>query len=864
MHLPRSIAKATTIAAVLMVASFAFMAIPIQAQDEELEAHGGTGGALTGGPPPAGATWNTTVRMIAYMSVGPSPVGVGQLVTVNIWTSPAPGAGRARTGYTVTITKPDGTTSKVGPINSYVADGTSWFSYVPDTVGTYTFKFDAPGDYYPAGRYQNGVLMTNNSGSLYDSAYYQPSSTENQQIDVQSNFVMSWPPSPLPTDYWTRPVIANFREWAQIMGDYPWYGPGGGINWPADTNPYWSSQQRFTPYVQGPTSAHVVWRRMGIMSGIIGGDFGRESIGGMGGGIQTLPSPGVPNIIYNGRCYQTVTKIMPVLINGTYYNQPASVWECYDLRTGQVYWDIQGAAAPSAIEYTEGNKAVAGGEAQATTTVALIGISGSRLYRYNALTGAVSMNISIAPLSSATYYMNGYALSVQSMGAGQYRLINWTTIGTTSSLSNRIISNITWPWSSIPSTTDFNAGIAATVSGITQSGARVGLSVQGASLKTGASLWNSTVMDEPQYSGSCQVADHGKVAVLSSRGYWIAWDLYTGNLAWKGQVMDYPWGATAFGAYSVQSAYGLFYWEAYDGIYAYNWTNGKIAWHFKSPALYQFDSNYYDNGTAQNPFDQGAVVAGGMIYSYNNEHSAISPIARGWKMFGVNATTGEGVWNITVPGTCGPIQDGYMVGDSFYDGCLYVFGKGRSETTITAPLTAITLGQSAVITGTVMDKSPGDLGSYQNPTARTDFPQKVPCVSKESMQTYMDYLYMQIPIPSGYKVTGVPVSIDAIDATGNSVHIADVTSDFSGSFGYMWKPTKAGEYKVTATFAGDDSYGSSFAGTTVGVVEAPQATEPPTTSTTVTPIDPVPYILGVGIAIIIAVVIATVLILRKR
>ena len=122
---------------------------------------------------------------------------------------------------------------------------------------------------------------------------------------------------------------------------------------------------------------------------------------------------------------------------------------------------------------------------------------------------------------------------------------------------------------------------------------------------------------------------------------------------------------------------------------------------------------------------------------------------------------------------------------------------------------------------------------------------------------------MQMPIPSGYKVTGVPVSIDAIDPTGNFVHIADVTSDVSGSFGYMWKPSMVGEYRVTATFAGDDSYGTSFAETTVGVVEAPQTTEP-TTPTTTPPIDPVPYILGVGIAIILALAIATILILRKR
>lgn len=843
------------------MASVTLTSMTVQAQEE----HGGTGGNLTGGPPPAGATWNTTVRMIAYLSVGPSPVGVGQSITINIWTSPAPGANRARTGYIVTITKPDGTTTTIGPFNSYVADGTSWLAYIPETPGIYKFKFTAPGDYYPAGNYLNGVRVTNTSGSSYDSAYYQPSETKEQEVIVQNDIVMSWPPAPLPIDYWARPVIANFREWAQIMGDYPWYGPGGGANWPADTNPYWSSRYSFIPYVQGPTSAHIVWRRQGVMSGIIGGDLGREAIGGTGGGIQTLPNPGVATIVYNGRCYQTITKQMPTLVNGTYYNMPTSVWECYDLRTGQVYWDIQGVTAPTIIEYTTGNKAVAGGEAQATTTIALLSLSGSQMIRYNPFTGAVTANVSISPMTSATYYMNGYALSVQTINAtaNQYRLINWTTFGTSTNFTSRIANNITWPFSSIPATTDFNAGVAVNVVTITQSGARTGINVQGASLITGQLIWNSTIMDEPVYSGSCMIADHGKVAVLSSRGHWIAWDLNSGNLAWTGEVMDYPWGATAFGAYAVQSAYGLFYWETYDGIYAYNWTNGKIAWHFKSPSLYAFDTNYYDNGTAQNPFDQGATVAGGMIYSYNNEHSAISPIARGWKMFCVNATTGEGIWNCTTPGTCGPIQDGYMVGASFYDGYMYVFGKGRSETSLSAPLTGITQGQSLVLTGTVMDKSPGDLGTYSNPTARTDFPDKVPCVSKESMQTYMDYLYMQIPLPASYTVTGVPVSIDAIDPNGNLVHIADATSDVTGTYGYTWKPDLSGQYKVTATFAGDGSYGSSWAETYVSVVEAPTASPTPTTSALVNPPYEM-YTLGTGIAIIIVIAIVGLLILRKR
>ena len=71
-------------------------------------------------------------------------------------------------------------------------------------------------------------------------------------------------------------------------------------------------------------------------------------------------------------------------------------------------------------------------------------------------------------------------------------------------------------------------------------------------------------------------------------GYYKAWDLRTGTLAWKSELMGYPWGQASFGAYSVQSGYGLFYREAYDGVYAFNWTNGKIAWHYEAPTPFAY------------------------------------------------------------------------------------------------------------------------------------------------------------------------------------------------------------------------------------------------------------------------------------
>jgi len=119
---------------------------------------------------------------------------------------------------------------------------------------------------------------------------------------------------------------------------------------------------------------------------------------------------------------------------------------------------------------------------------------------------------------------------------------------------------------------------------------------------------------------------------------------------------------------------------------------------------------------------------------------------------------------------------------------------------------------------------------------------------------------MQKTIPADVK--GVPVSIDAIDPNGNSVHIADVTTDMSGSFKTLWSPEIAGEYVVTATFIGDDSYGSSWAETAVGVVEAPAAS--PTASPIAITGAPVEIYFAISTAAIIIAIAVAVLLLRKR
>ena len=536
---------------------------------------------------------------------------------------------------------------------------------------------------------------------------------------------------------------------------------------------------------------------------------------------------------------------------------------CYDIRTGAVYFEVPAASTtstmfgftftttlmPTAIAYvTNAFLEVPGASAGKTYAAELLAISGGRLIKWNPWTGATTLNISVSPLTGTFHnQVEGYVLGVVSG-----RLINWTTAGSSSDYKTRIVSNTTYS-GSLPSLIDWNAGYGAAVSSNTPAamGAWYGTSIAGYNLYTGERIWNTTVEDTC-YSSSCSVADHGKVAVLMMGGYFLAWDLKTGKLAWKSEAMDYPWSEPAFGAYSIQSAYGMLFREAYDGVYAFNWTDGKIVWKYKAPAGAAYESPYIDEeGKGVYSFNTGATIADGKLWTYNTEHTESWPLTRGWGLHCINITDGTLVWKIGNPMSPGAVADGYLAAANSRDGYTYVYGKGKSATTVTAGPKAITLGDTVVLEGTVLDQSPAQPGT--------------PCVSKDSMTTQMEYLHLQQPIAgiwNNVTMTGVPVSLDIFDPNNNTGHIETVVTDaYSGTFGYAWEPEIAGQYKVTATFMGDDSYGSSFATTYVSVAE-PEATPTPV------PVEKAPdytaLLYGILVAVIIAIVIGLILLLRKR
>ncbi len=115
----------------------------------------------------------------AYLSVAPNPIGIGQRLFVVMWLdSVLPGAAVENDirfhDFTLTITKPDGTTQvEEWPVVSDTASSQAYL-YYPDKAGNYTFKFDYPGQQYTWNQKNSPGLSSANAA--YENDTYLPSS----------------------------------------------------------------------------------------------------------------------------------------------------------------------------------------------------------------------------------------------------------------------------------------------------------------------------------------------------------------------------------------------------------------------------------------------------------------------------------------------------------------------------------------------------------------------------------------------------------------------------------------------------------------------------------------------------------------
>jgi outer membrane protein assembly factor BamB len=824
--------------------------------------------------------WN--IPTFAFINATPNPVGLGQNAFVVMWIDKAfPSAVAGNDvrphDYTLTIIKPDGTTQTMNwPV---VTDPTSsqYTSFTADQIGNYTLKFNYGGQVYTfGGAYQSDVFLPSNATTT---------------LTVQQQPVAATPDYPLPTAYWTRPIEGQNTNWAIIASNWL-----GSTDYSAMGSP--SLQYDFQPNGTAPNTAHIMWTKPVNYGGIVGG-----SPGGITG-----------NSFYTGSSYQERFNQPIIMYGKLYYSVPygnnptGGGYTCVDLTTGETLWttNTTGIGDPQFgynYEYDSPNQHGVLPNGLLITTATVSGL-GTVWRTYDPNTGIpTTMNITNVPSGYQVYGASGETIQYVLTNYGsttvpKYNLLEWNSSNVFGGGSGLAPAN----WysgtanASLPSSYDWNITAPWLMSGATILSAFIGdillgrngsLPAIGAdnpytywamSLKPatrGQMLWMKTY-DAPSGNITVLPGPVDQTTRVFALAYketrqWVGFSLDSGNLVWGPTPSEnsysyytmsmLPYGNTPFG----RVAYGRLYDAGYGGVlYCFDMRTGSLLWTYGNGGPGNSTSAGLDAVWPNWPIFPFAI-ADGKIYLGQGEHSMNTPIYKGELTRCVDAYTGQEMW--TIMGNAGyrtrsgmAVADGYMAYLNRYDEQIDCFGMGPSATKVEAPMTSITAGDKVVIRGTVTDISAGT----QQEEQAADFPNGVPAVSDASMSAWMEYVYMQKPMPTN--VTGVNVSLDAIDPNGNYIHIGNVTSDTSGTFGYTWTaPNVPGQYNIIATFAGSESYWSSHAETYSVVQGAPAATAAPTpTPLSVADMYFVPAVAAIIVVIIIVGAVIALLMLRKR
>jgi hypothetical protein len=853
----------------------------------------------------------------AYISVCNELIGIGQQEIIVFWPNLIPptaqGAYGDRYKWTITIIKPDGSNETLPNITSDPVGG-GYIAYTPTQTGTYTAVATMADCLLTGQPLYPGRTNAQQSGYANWGDTVLGDTSEPVNFTVQQDSIQAWKETSLPTEYWARPINDMNRDWYSIASN--WLGGS------AQVSPAGASGGATTNYGYGaaPESAHILWATPMGPGGLADDRLGEN-------GYQTSHYDGLsfsPPIILNGRVYYNWAwqpKIgwycLDLNTGETLYFHNTTGPVNYALRSdssgalmqerldfaqildyespnehgGRPYlWSTYGPGAPTGTPS-------AGGQTWPNNNATWM--------MFDAWTGNWLLNVANVSTAgtniygkdgSILYYNIGTSMYGKQNAGGTQRLTIWNSTHAIEEgyglNSSYFMRNNYWCWRPfIGMTYDGSRGFSVnvTVSPSVQGSIRAirqdqyiiggteGLNsvangtTQGnlwcLSLKPGEEgklLWNITFTppqsSEPNpsavYSAGVSLAgvdpDDGVFYFTEdlTRRWW-GYSLSTGQQLWgptasERQMKYYGMSSNIYKGMLLSTGSG----NAGGDIVAYNITTGEVLWTYL-PKQESFESPY---GTYPISI---SCVADGKIYLSSSEHSPTQPLWRGSRIRCINATNGDEVWSINNWGG-GKLADGKLVALNMYDCRIYCYGKGPSATTVDAPMTAVMTGANMVIRGTVTDIAAGAKQNEQE----NRFPNGVPAISDDSMTAWMEYVYMQQAYPAN--ATGVPISIDVIDGNGNYRNIGTTKSDASGTFAYTWTPDIPGDYTVIASFEGSKSYYPSQAETHF-TASGPQVTATPNAETVSAPTET--YILGVGIAIIAAIVVGfavTILVLRKR
>jgi hypothetical protein len=694
----------------------------------------------------------------------------------------------------------------------------------------------------------------------------------------------------MPNYYWTYPISAENREWAGMTGSWL-------------QNSY-DHKQMFNPYTIGPKTAHVLWTYRHAFGGIDGGEF--SSVAFAQG--RAYESKDTPQILINNLWYQ----YGPI---GDRVNLPTHPLNAFDINTGEIVWSqvIESAGVSVGSIPLTGQIYRHDSVNQVGLHAYLWSISGSTWNMFDAFTGEWIMQFVNASgggryvRETVTGNMMYYIVDAEEGWMAGWNMTKCFDQGTTRSngvftyQSNEIRAvNGVYGASFRPRSSalnDWRAGIEFNVSipievDPVNGPARAPSVSWGKVDEVGTyivteSLWNDPIL-APRNQKTLYgywVGDNPRklwgpvpvnVAITTSRAIgegvycinnpynrtYIAFDLDTGARLWETEQMSFPWGAYA--DLNPVIAYGRLYASCYDGLWAFDLADGSIDWHFTS-----------GNAGTETPYGTwvgrsgGCVVADNKCYWITGVWHPTAVTQRGDRMYCIDAHNGVGIWNITGMYESPTVANGVVIAPNMYDNTFYCYAKGPTKTTVEVSPSVVEAGQCALIEVMVTDEAP----ATKSIEVTGKFPNGLPAISDRDMTEWMEFVYMQKPMPMD--IVGVPVTLQAMGPDGNIIDIAiDVLTDANGKLQYMWTPPTEGTYKILATMCTTDAFWPSWDEAGLGVVEAHPTTpiEPEPTPTEPEPTEPEPSepIITTEIAIIAAVVVAAVIgvvaywALRKR
>ena len=269
-------------------------------------------------------------------SAGDRGIGVGQQILLVAWTADMPpdqgeAAGKVASptgragwsGMQINITKPDNTSEILNmPFSDPV--GANYISYTPEVPGTHYVQAIFP---YTV----KNITTTSFIGGMQvfagDSRIYTAAVSPVTSFIVSQDPVPQWTNSPLPNDYWTRPIASAARDWYVLTG--AWLGGAANV-WPLGGS---GGTVGSYGYGLAPESAHILWSKPFYIGGVMDDRLG--------------------DINYQTSHYQGVTFSPSVILDGKISWSPRFTahgnqgWQVIDLYTGETLYENDTAPSPN-------------------------------------------------------------------------------------------------------------------------------------------------------------------------------------------------------------------------------------------------------------------------------------------------------------------------------------------------------------------------------------------------------------------------------------------------------------------------------------------------------------------------------------